>query len=223
MERDNHQRFTAHVETRERASDDSDVITGYASTFGNVYHAPDSSGTGTIRERIEAGAFKGNLTGRVPVFWSHTFMEKAPIGEARAWEDDRGLRFRAELYTSISEDAQRVYKAAQAGAIDEVSMGFTSSRTERERDDNGRTVYVVKRANLHEISFVLRASNPQAKVQAVRARSAYRRSTDAAREQVRKAVARAAKREPSGSKRDAFLTLYERSRDFRELCRRADL
>jgi HK97 family phage prohead protease len=133
----------------------SDELTAYASVFGTTY--PIGPG---INERIVPGAFTESLRaqdGQLPDFYQHAWDE-GPVGVASATEDDHGVLVQAKLFDT--ERARAVKQAAQVGALTRWSVGYYAIDTHLE--DKGRTE-VITRADLAEVSIVVRGANPDAK------------------------------------------------------------
>jgi HK97 family phage prohead protease len=131
----------------------TDELTAYASVFGTTYPVG-----GGLRERIAPGAFSESLLsqGSLPVFYQHAW-EAGPVGTASAHEDHHGLLVRARLFDG--ERARSVKQAAAAGALTRWSVGYYA--LESHFEDKGRTE-VITRADLAEVSLVVRGANPDA-------------------------------------------------------------
>ncbi len=114
---------------------------------------------GGIEERIEPGAFTASVETKpvVPLFLSHDWL--SPIGAASLIDAPSALEFSADLFVEESERAASVARAARAGGLDSVSIGFIP---EEIAQDNG--VEVIKRAELLEISIVVKGVDPGARI-----------------------------------------------------------
>jgi HK97 family phage prohead protease len=139
------------------------VVVGHASIFGNEYGV----GYG-VMEKVRAGAWAESIRaqgGVAPVFYEHDWNN--PIGAALVSEDRVGLRAEATLFVTSDPKAMSVYRAAQANAITAWSLGFIPEVVEvSERD--GVTVEEIVRAELLEVSLVVRGANPAAQTTEVR-------------------------------------------------------
>jgi HK97 family phage prohead protease len=94
---------------------DKGIIEGYASIFGNVDDAGDVVTWGAYRKTI------ADHGGKFPVLWFHD--PTSPIGMAEVWEDEVGLRFRAQLVMSVQK-ARDVFDLVKAGAARAVSVAI---------------------------------------------------------------------------------------------------
>ncbi len=124
-----------------------------------AYGVTDDYGT-----QFDRGTFTESLRGHLPVIaWAHSWDE--PIGRATGWrETDEGLYLTARLdIGGAVPRADQAYEQARSGTLTDVSVGFMR-RADEERDG----VTVITKADLDEVSFVLRGAVPGAKVLAVR-------------------------------------------------------
>lgn len=140
--------------------DETGVIEGHASVFGNV----DLGG-----DRVRRGAFRKSLkalkdSGRVlPLFWRHT----EPIGVVEeAKEDSRGLLVSVRPLAEVARGREAL-ELVKAGAVREFSIGFDGLTSESTIDKAG--VRELKTIDLKEVSLVPFAMNPEALVTAVKA------------------------------------------------------
>lgn len=133
------------------------IIEGYAAVFGNV----DSYG-----DRIMPGAFAKTLSesaSRVKVLWMHDRWE--PIGKpVEMREDATGLFTRS--YISKTPEGDKALTLAEDGVVDEMSIGYRLvAKKYQDNDWGGLDLFEVA---LVEYSFVTFASNPLARVSAVK-------------------------------------------------------
>jgi uncharacterized protein len=159
------QTFGAHgaLETKFRKFDaelalkDGAEIAGYASLFG----AADQGG-----DVVQQGAYGASLArlakagGAVKMLWQHNPAQ--PIGvwdEVR--EDARGLYVRGRLLTEV-QAAREAHVLLQAGAIDGLSIGYRTLRSEKAAA--GRRL--LHEIELWEVSLVTFPMLPEARVQA---------------------------------------------------------
>ncbi len=120
------------------------LLSGYASLFGRR----DQSG-----DVVEPGAFRASLA-RIPperlrLLWQHE--RTRPIGvilDAR--EDALGLAIVARLAEGAAQ-ARDALALLAAGAVDGLSIGFTTRLARRDPAGGGRRLVAV---DLHEISIV---------------------------------------------------------------------
>jgi len=141
-----------------RASGQSGLLEGYASTFGGP---PDSFG-----DIVVPGAFLDSLeehkeAGTAPaMFWVHD--QSKPIGiwqELR--EDDHGLFVQGKLTMGL-QTARDAFELALDGAL-ALSIGFQPVKKSRKDGAN-----ILESVRLGEISLVGLPANPKAKITAVK-------------------------------------------------------
>jgi uncharacterized protein len=105
---------------------DGSVVTGYASVFGQRDQGGDIVVPGAFAASLARLAEAG---GRVRMLWQHDATQ--PIGvwdEVR--EDARGLWVKGRLLTEVSR-AREAAALMAAGAVDGLSIGFRTLRTEK--------------------------------------------------------------------------------------------
>lgn len=125
------------------------VVSGYASTFGNI----DRGGDIIIR-----GAFADalNENDSFPLLWQHNTSE--PIGAWTGYEDEKGLFIEAKLPKGDSLVEDRVMKQLEIGSIKAFSIGYSTEQAEF-TDEGNR---VLKKVRLWETSLVTIPMNPEA-------------------------------------------------------------
>lgn len=141
-----------------KAVDEAGNFEGYASVFNNIDLGDDI---------ILPGAFikvKTTRTGQLKLALFHDLTRL--IGAADFKQDDHGLflKGRVNLKVSYARDA---YELMKDGTLDSMSIGFntiTSAWEERE----GRSIRVIKEAELWEASVVPFGMNPEAQVMSVK-------------------------------------------------------
>lgn len=119
--------------------------------------------------------FDGSLGERMPTLaWGHNWQN--PIGRATDWGADGDLRwidFRVDD-PAVVPDAARAIAQVESGTIDDCSVGFSNTRrrppTDEELERWPGAVEIIERADLDEVSLVLRGAVPGAKVLALRSR-----------------------------------------------------
>jgi HK97 family phage prohead protease len=120
--------------------------------------------------------FDASLEERMPTLaWAHSWQ--APIGRAMAWSQDGDLRS-IEFRVADTQQARDAYELCQPGpggepaVIDDCSVGFSNTKRrdptpeELERWPGAREI--ITKADLDEVSLVLRGAVPGAKVLALR-------------------------------------------------------
>lgn len=141
-----------------KAVDEAGNFEGYASVFNNIDLGDDI---------ILPGAFtkvKTTRTGQLKLALFHDLTRL--IGAADYKQDEHGLflKGRVNLKVSYARDA---YELMKDGTLDSMSIGFntiTSAWEERE----GRSIRVIKEAELWEASVVPFGMNPEAQVTSVK-------------------------------------------------------
>lgn len=129
---------------------ESNVIEGYASTFGNK----DSVG-----DIVVAGAFKKSIRAMKPkMLWQHRSDSVIGVFDTLK-EDDRGLYVKGRFAdTSMGRD---VAELARMGAIDAMSIGYGVDK--HSVDEKKRCRYL-EEVKLYEVSLVTFPANDQAKI-----------------------------------------------------------
>lgn len=159
---------TMTLAVRAKGDDERDgIIEAYASVFDTRYDV------GFALERIVKGAFEDSLAERdsLAIYHEHGWKRgDAPIGVAKAEEDDVGLRVEAELFLDDPK-ASAVYRAVDAGALTEWSIGFVPTELAFVTDDDGLDVEEVRKADLLEASTTIRGANPDTTTEVVRSMS----------------------------------------------------
>jgi HK97 family phage prohead protease len=148
-----HKSFPLKIEVKEEG--DARTVEGWASTFGNKDSYDDV---------ILPGAFAESLAVRKPkMLWQHNSDQVIGIWDT-ATETPQGLYVKGRILdTALGLDA---YKLAQAGAIDSMSIGYSTIDASMDYDSGVRTL---KKLDLWEVSLVTFPANTQAKVTLVKA------------------------------------------------------
>jgi len=145
-------------------ADDEGAIEGYGSVFDNVDEGGDIVAPGAFSDSLRSGR-------KVKMLYQHD-----PENVVGVWnevrEDDRGLRVRGRLLTSISR-GKEAYELVKAGALDGLSIGF---RTVKSMDRDGKRV--IMRADLWEVSLVTFPMNEKARVDGIKAADMTRREME---------------------------------------------
>lgn len=126
---------------------------GYASTFNHVDRGNDL---------VLPGAFERSLRERgaqsIKLLWQHDPRE--PIGVIEdIFEDHHGLYVRGRLLLDIGR-AGEARKLMQAGAVDGLSIGFHTLKSNKRADG----VRLLRDVDLWEISLVTFPMNPRARI-----------------------------------------------------------
>lgn len=141
-----------------KSVDEAGNFEGYASVFNNIDLGDDI---------ILPGAFikvKTTRTGRLKLALFHDLTRL--IGSADYKQDEHGLFLKGQVNLKVSY-ARDAYELMKDGTLDSMSIGFntiTSAWEERE----GRSIRVIKEAELWEASVVPFGMNPEAQVISVK-------------------------------------------------------
>lgn len=142
---------------------DAMTIAGYGAVFGNVDAYGDVIAPGAFAKSLAAH----KAAGTVPQMLLEHGTSPLPIGVWKSMaEDGHGLKVEGEfLTTSLGIDS---WKAAKAGAIGGLSIGFRPTEFEmRQRPEDPRRL--LKSVDLIEVSLVGRPANDKARVAQIKA------------------------------------------------------
>lgn len=118
-----------------------------ASTYGNV-------------DRTEAGAFASDAGKQVPLLWTHKRDE--PGGLGRLQETPEGIRVEGKLDLDTVA-GREAYTRVKKGIVRALSIGFEVIDYAFER-----TVRVIQKGQIHEVSLVLFPANDRATILAAK-------------------------------------------------------
>jgi len=141
-----------------KAVDDAGNFEGYAAVFNNVDLGDDV---------ILPGAFtkvKTTRSGKLKLALYHDLTRL--VGLADFTQDDHGLLVKGKVNQAVSY-AKDAYELMKAGILDSMSIGFNTIKADFE-ERAGRTIRVIKEAELWEASFVPFGMNPAAQVLTVK-------------------------------------------------------
>ncbi|AHG39715.1 peptidase U35 [Pseudomonas syringae CC1557] len=137
-----------------KASDDSGNFEGYAAVFNNVDLGDDV---------ILPGAFtkvKTTRGGRLKLALFHDLTRL--VGSAEFTQDSHGLYIKGKVNLAVSY-ARDAYELMKEGTLDSMSIGFNTILAAYEERE-GRSIRIIKQAELWEASLVPFGMNPDAKV-----------------------------------------------------------
>jgi HK97 family phage prohead protease len=149
---------TIEVPFELKAVDDTGNFEGYAAVFNNVDLGDDV---------ILPGAFtkvKTTRSGKLKLALYHDLTRL--VGLADFTQDDHGLLVKGKVNQAVSY-AKDAYELMRAGILDSMSIGFNTIKADFE-ERAGRTIRVIKEAELWEASFVPFGMNPAAQVLTVK-------------------------------------------------------
>lgn len=145
-----------------KAVSDAGVIEGYASVFGVV----DS-----YAEVVEPGAFVDSLVAskrqgrRIKMLYQHDPSQPIGVWDDLA-EDSKGLWVKGRLLIEESPKAREVHGLLKAGALDGLSIGYRTIKSEPKSGKPG--VLSLLKLDLLENSIVTFAANDRARVEVVK-------------------------------------------------------
>lgn len=137
-----------------KASDDQGNFEGYAAVFNNVDLGDDV---------ILPGAFikvKTTRAGRLKLALFHDLTRL--VGSADFTQDSHGLYIKGKVNLAVSY-ARDAYELMKEGTLDSMSIGFNTILAAYEERE-GRTIRIIKQAELWEASLVPFGMNPEAQV-----------------------------------------------------------
>lgn len=149
---------TIEVPFELKAVDDAGNFEGYAAVFNNIDLGDDV---------ILPGAFtkvKTTRSGKLKLALYHDLTRL--VGLADFTQDDHGLLVKGKVNQAVSY-AKDAYELMKAGILDSMSIGFNTIKADLE-ERAGRTIRVIKEAELWEASFVPFGMNPAAQVLTVK-------------------------------------------------------
>ena len=145
--------------TIKETDDDSRIIKGYASVFGNLDSDSDVIKKGAFNRSIKEWGPEGQ--DRIKLVAQHDISR--PVARITTLkEDSNGLYMEAKFGTH--RDGQDYYAMAKDGIINEFSVGFQAI----EKDDNEKGGYDITNIKLYEVSMVTIAANDEAVVTEVK-------------------------------------------------------
>ena len=141
------------------SNDDSRMIKGYASVFGNVDSDMDVIKSGSFNRSIKEWGPEGQ--DRIKLVAQHDISR--PVARITTLkEDSNGLYMEAKF--GSHRDGEDYYAMAKDGIINEFSVGFVPV----EKSENEKGGYDITNIKLYEVSMVTVAANDQAVVTEVK-------------------------------------------------------
>lgn len=141
------------------ALDESGILVGYGSVYGNVDNAGDIIAPGAFAKSIKD---KQNAKKKVPFLYQHEWNQ--PIGVIEEMKEDATgllIKVKLNLETQLGREA---YSLIKQGAITGLSVGFQTVKDEV--DVNG--IRTIKEARLWEVSAVTFPCNEQAQIASIK-------------------------------------------------------
>ena len=141
------------------SNDDTRVIKGYASVFGNLDSDSDVIKQGAFGKSIKEWGPEGKK--RIKLVAQHNMNR--PVARIDVLKEDmHGLYMEAKFGTHT--EGEDYYRMAKEGIIDEFSVGFVPV----EKTENEKGGYDISSIKLYEVSMVTIAANDQAVVTGVK-------------------------------------------------------
>lgn len=148
---------TKTVTLEVKAVGDEGSFEAYGSAFGNI----DSYGDVVVK-----GAFEKTLKerkGKIRLLWQH--KSDQPIGIfTEMYEDNNGLVVKGKLFLDVQQ-GKEAYVLLKGGAIDSMSIGYSTVKEDFDAKDGIRYLKEVK---LYEVSLVTFPANEMAVVTSVK-------------------------------------------------------
>ena len=145
--------------TVKESNDDTRMIKGYASVFGNVDSDMDVINKGAFNRSIKEWGPEG--MDRIKLVAQHDISR--PVARiTQLKEDSNGLYMEAKFGTH--RDGEDYYAMAKDGIINEFSVGFVPVQ----KEENEKGGYDISQIKLYEVSMVTVAANDEAVVTEVK-------------------------------------------------------
>lgn len=134
-----------------RASEDANIIEGYAVVFDTVETMYEYDGI-EYKEEVKSGAFNNTDMKDVVLNFNHGGKPVARTKNStlELTVDQRGLFVKADL--SGTEEGRKLYEEVKGGYLDKMSFAFTINAEEYSRDTRTRSITDIKR--LFDVAIV---------------------------------------------------------------------
>lgn len=142
------------------------ITGGEQGTFRAVASGAGSTAMGERGPtRFAATAFVESLerTEKYPLLWQH--KDDQPVGVAHLSMTDEGLVLDGKLALEVQR-GREAYELLKIGALDGVSIGFTAEKA-KPMTHAGKSMRLVEKAKLMEVSLVTFPADPNARVQTI--------------------------------------------------------
>lgn len=134
-----------------RADDGNLYIEGYFAVYGSRYYLWEEG-----YETVEPGAFDGETERDVRALADHDtrlVLGRTVAGTLTLRTDDKGLWGRI-LINPKDQDAMNLYERVNRGDVTQCSFGFDIIDQSMETDEDGLTVWRLRKVRLWEVSVV---------------------------------------------------------------------
>jgi uncharacterized protein len=152
MSRDSRQTRSLQSELKTRAEQEGEmVIEGYFA----VFNSQTELWPGAFEE-IASGAFDNTLSNDIRALINHDtkfVLGRNKAGTLELKADSRGLWGSIKINPNDS-DAVNLYERVKRGDVDQCSFGFNIDKEETDWRDDGTVKWIIKEADLHEVSVV---------------------------------------------------------------------
>ena len=164
-------RAVMEVRALDGTEDDSRIVVGYATTFGQPYELWKEDGY-VFLEQVDRHAFDETDLSDVIMQYDHTgrVFARTSNGTLTLDADDHGLHIRAEL--GGTEIGRQLYEEIKGGYTDKMSFGFTVAEDTREitEDRENGITYVLRTiksvGKLYDVSAVSLPANNATEISA---------------------------------------------------------
>lgn len=148
-------------------SHEQGVIEGYASLYDVEDSDQDIIAKGAFDDSLQQWRVLGQMP---PMLWQHDVAQ--PIGIWTSLKSDsRGLFVRGQLFVDEVERAAEAYALLKRGALSGLSIGYKAERVRRvsgQTRGDGRSLRVIERLKLFEISLVTFPALETARISSVK-------------------------------------------------------
>ena len=136
-----------------RASNEANIIEGYAVVFDSIETMYEYEGT-AYKEEIRTGAFNGATMDDVVLNFNHGGkpVARTKNGTLELKIDNVGLFIRADL--SGTEEGRKLYEEVKGGYLDKMSFAFTIKVGGEEYNKTTRTRSITKVKRLYDCAVV---------------------------------------------------------------------
>lgn len=165
-----------YVPVKFKATEENNIVEGYASVFGVLDSQDDIVMPGAFRKTIQERVPRG----LVKFLSGHDWSVLGTLGTVvRANEDNHGLMFHSELSNAPSAQDARIKMIE--GHINRLSIGYGAIRERWERNEDDVMIRYLDEIKLWEVSAVPFAANEEARITLVKAVVSYQNFSLASR------------------------------------------
>lgn len=155
--------FQADLKTRDVEESDEKIIEGYFAVFNSQTELWQGA-----FEEIDGAAFDNTLSNDIRALINHDtglVLGRNKSGTLELKTDARGLWGKIRINENDT-DAMNLFQRVKRGDVDQCSFGFNILSEETEFKDDGTVKWIIKEADLHEVSVVTFPAYAETGVQA---------------------------------------------------------